>query len=96
MPSAGNTGTTGSANENNSQSTTSTLTLQAIGTIKLDPDTLDELLSWTPHSIHVSALPDITMTTETSLIKPSSVKLRKLSKAPFLDVQFLLLVQEEV
>ena len=42
--SAGNTGTTSSANEN-SQNTTSTLTLQAIGTIKLDLNTLDILLS---------------------------------------------------
>ena len=77
---AGYTGTTGSANEN-SQNTTSTLTLQAIGTIKSDLDTLDALLSRTPQSIHVSTLGD---TTETSLIKPSSVKLRKLSKA---DIQ---------
>ena len=45
MPLAGDIGTTSSANENNSQSTTSTLTLRAIGTIKSDPDTLDELLS---------------------------------------------------
>ena len=45
MPSAGDIGTTSSANENNSRSTTSTLTLRAIGTIKSDPDTLDELLS---------------------------------------------------
>ena len=44
-PSAGDIGTTSSDNENNSRSTTSTLTLRAIGTIKSDPDTLDELLS---------------------------------------------------
>ena len=80
MTLAGNTGTTSSANEN-SRNTMSTLTLRAIGTIKLDLDTLDILLSRTPQSIHVSTLHD---TTETSLIKPSSVKLRKLSKT---DIQ---------
>ena len=80
MTSASNTSTTGSANEN-SRNTSSTLTLRAIGTIKSDPDTLDILLSRTPQSIHVSTLSD---TTEPSLIKPSSVKLRKLSK---MDIQ---------
>ena len=50
----------------------------------MDPGTLDELLSQTPHSTHVSTLPDISMTVESSLIKPSSVKLRKLSKV---DIQ---------
>ena len=44
-------------------------------------DTLDALLSRTSQSLHVSTLHD---TTETSLIKPSLVKLRKLSKA---DIQ---------
>ena len=71
---------TSSANEN-SQNTSSTLMSQVIGTIKSDSDTLAILLSRTPQSIHVSTLSD---TTKPSLIKPSSVKLRKLSKT---DIQ---------
>ena len=65
-----------SANKN-SQNISSSQTLQTIGTIKLDPDTLDVLLSQTHQSIQVSTPCD---TIETSLIKPSSVKLRRLSK----------------
>ena len=74
--STGNANTAGSANKN-SKNISSTQTLQAIGTIKSDPDTLDVLLSQTPQSIQVSTLCD---TIETSLIKPSSVKLRRFSK----------------
>ena len=83
-------GTTCSANENNNRSTTSTYftesatTSQTVGTIKSDPDTLDELLSRILHFIHVSTPPNISGSTESSLIKPSFVKLRKLNEA---DIQ---------
>ena len=76
MTSTDKVNTAGSANKN-SQNTSSSQTLQTIGTIKLDPDTLDVLLSQTHQSIQVSILRD---TTDTSLIKPLSVKLRRLSK----------------
>ena len=85
---AGDSGTTiginCSANENNNRSTTSTTTLLTIGIIKSDPDTLYKLLSRTSHSTHVSTPPNISGSAESSLIKPSLVKLRKLSKA---DIQ---------
>ena len=76
--------TTCSANENNNRSITSTTTLQTIGTIKSDSGTLDKLLSQSPHSTHVSTPPNTSGSAESSLIKPSLVKLRKLSKA---DIQ---------
>ena len=74
--STGSVNTAGSANKN-SQNISSSQTLQTIGTIKSDPDTLDVLLSQTHQSIQVSTPCD---TIETSLMKPSSVKLRRLSK----------------
>ena len=72
----GSINTAGSANKN-SQNTSSLQTLQTIGTIKLDPDTLDVLLSQSSKSTQVSTSCD---TIEPNLIKPSSVKLRRLSK----------------
>ena len=83
-------GTTCSANENNNRSTTSayftesTTTSQTVGTIKSDPDTLDELLLRIPHFTHVSTPPNISGSTKPSSIKPSFVKLRKLNEA---DIQ---------
>ena len=72
----GSINTAGSANKN-SQNTSSSQTLQTIGTIKSDPDTLDALLAQSSQSTRVSTSCD---TIETNLIKPSSVKLRRLSK----------------
>ena len=71
---------TGSANESDRNISTTPVS-RVIGTIKSDLDTLAILLSRTPQSIHVSTLSD---TSKPSLIKPSLVKLRKLSKT---DIQ---------
>ena len=65
--------TAGSANKNGQ--TTSLSQLQLIGTIKSDPNTLDALLSQDSQSTRVS-----TSMSDLNLIKPSSVKLRRLSK----------------
>ena len=65
--------TVGSANKNGQA--TSLSQLQPIGTIKSDPNTLDALLSQGPQSTRVS-----TSMSDINLIKPLSVKLRRLSK----------------
>ena len=73
MTSADSINTAGSANKNGQA--TSLLQLQPNGTIKSDPDTLDALLSQGPQSTRVS-----TSMSDINLIKPLSVKLRRLSK----------------
>ena len=72
----GSINTAGSANKN-SQNISSSQTLQTIGTIKSDPDTLDVLLLQSFQSTQVSTSCD---TIETNLIKTSLIKLRRLSK----------------
>ena len=58
--------------------------IQTVGTIKSDPDTLDELLSRTSNYIQVSNPMNIHRLTESNVIKSSYVKLRKLNEA---DIQ---------
>ena len=65
--------TAGSANKNGR--TTSPSQLQVVGTIKSDPDTLDALLSQDSESTRMS-----TSMSDSNLIKPSLVKLRRLSE----------------
>ena len=83
------TGTTSSANENTNLRTTptpptdSTTTTRTVGTIKSDPDTLDELLM-TPYLTQVSTPLNINKAAALSLIRSSYVRLRKLSDA---DIQ---------
>ena len=88
------TGTTSTSNGTTTRSATKNtsipaspepdIIIQTLGTIKSDPDTLDKLLARTSNQKQVSNPVNIHRLTESNVIKPSYVRLRKLNKA---DIQ---------